>query len=323
MRHAPSAQTGPAPGGATPGWLRWLVLGLLTSLMMAWAPGGAWAQAAPATSGQLLSVPPLSGRIVDQTGTLSAAQQAALSQQLAEIEQRLGSQIVVLLVPTLQGEDIAPFAYRVADQWKIGRRDVGDGVLIVVAKDDRRLRIEVARALEGAIPDLAASQIIERTITPAFKTGDYAGGLQQGITALAARIAGENLPAPDVDGARRGGGSGETWQDLGMFLFMGVPVVGAVLTAMLGRKLGSVGTGVAMGLLGWWWTSSIVLALIALVIAVVLVGAMGVGGGRGASRHGGWGGGSSGGGWGGGSSGGGFSSGGGGSFGGGGASGRW
>ena len=117
----------------------------------------------------------LAGRVIDATGTLTPEQVRALDERLAAIELQRGSQVVVLIVASTQPEDIAAYAQRVADRWKIGRREVGDGVLVVVAKDDRRVRIEVAKALEGAIPDLAASRIIEQTIVPAFRAGDFAG----------------------------------------------------------------------------------------------------------------------------------------------------
>ena len=153
-----------------------------------------WATGALAQD--VLPVPPLSGRVIDETATLSAGQRSALEAKLAAFERDVGSQIVVLLVPTTQPEDIAAYAQRVADQWKIGRRDIGDGLLVVVAKNDRRIRIEVAKGLEGAVPDLAASEIIDRAIRPAFKDGDYAGGLNAGIDQLSARIKGEALPTP-------------------------------------------------------------------------------------------------------------------------------
>jgi uncharacterized protein len=291
--------------------LRWLAA-LLIALALA---GAARAQ-------DVQVVPPLAGRVIDQTGTLGAAEVQALDAQLAAIEQTRGAQVVVLMVPSTKPEDIAAYAQRVADAWKIGRREVGDGVLIVVAKNDRRVRIEVAKALEGAIPDLAASRIIGEAITPAFKTGDFAGGLRAGIERIDAGIAGEGLPAPD---ARRHANGGFDWRDLAVFLFVGVPIAGALLTAVLGRRLGALVTGGAVGTVAWWLTASLLVGGIASVIALVLVGVMGVGSRAGAGRGGGpviWGG--NGGGWGGGrGGGGGFSSGGGGDFGGGGASGSW
>lgn len=276
-------------------------------------------------------VPALSARVIDQTGTLDAAQRQALEDRLAVYEQASGPQIAVLMIATTAPEDMAAYAQRVADQWKIGRRAVGDGLLIVVAKSDRKMRIEVAKALEGAVPDLAARQIIDAAMKPAFQAGDYAGGLQAAIEKLQARIAGEGLPVPTAP-AGRGADEGFGFQDLGLLFFIGVPVVGMLLTGMLGRKLGSVATAGAAGAAGWAFGGGLVMAAIAAVAALVLVGLFGIGSARRASsgmrRSGGmlvppiiWGGGG-GGGFGGGG-GGGFSSGGGGDFGGGGASGDW
>nr|WP_295081448.1 TPM domain-containing protein [uncultured Roseateles sp.] len=295
-------------------------------LCLAWAPA-LWAQ-------DVLPVPALSGRVIDQTATLSAAQQSALEAKLAAFEQAAGSQLVILLVPTVQPEDIAAYAQRVGDSWKIGRRGVGDGMLIVVAKNDRKVRIEVAKALEGAVPDLAASQIIQGAITPAFRKGDYAGGLNLGVDQLLARIRGENLPLPEQhSGGKKASSQGLNFEELGALIFIGVPVLGAVLTGIFGRKLGSLLTGGAAGALGWVLAGSLIVAALAGVVALVLVGVMGVGGGGGRRGGGGGGlgggsgpiifGGGGGGGFGGGGGGGGFSSGGGGDFGGGGASGDW
>jgi uncharacterized protein len=269
-------------------------------------------------------LPPLSGRVVDQTATLSAPQSTALSDKLAAVEQRSGSQIVVLIVPTTRPEDVASYAQRVADQWKVGRKDVGDGIVIVVAKDDRAVRIEVAKTLEGAVPDLAAKRILNEQIVPAFKAGDFAGGLNAAVDRLATRIQGEGLPAPSSGAARQGAEPGVQWNELAMFFFIGVPVLGAVLTGVLGRKLGSFVTGGVAGGLGWWLTASALLAGAAGMLALVLVGVLGFGSNRRSSGPIIWGGGGGGGGWsGGGGGGGGFSSGGGGDFGGGGASGNW
>ncbi len=275
----------------------------------------------------LQPVPALSARVVDQVGALSAEQRAALEAKLADFEAQAGPQIVVLLVASTQPEDIADYAHRVADSWKIGRREVGDGLLLVVARDDRRLRIEVAKALEGAVPDLAARQIIDRTITPAFRQGDYAGGLQAGVDALIARLRGEALPAP-ASGEQRSRVPGFSWDMVGLFFFVAVPIAGAVLSSVLGRKLGTVATAGAAGGLAWLLSSSVLLAVVAGGVALLMLLVMGVGaaGGRGGGGPFIWGGGGGGGGggssWGGGG-GGGFSSGGGGDFGGGGASGDW
>jgi uncharacterized protein len=283
----------------------------------------------------VLPVPPLSGRVVDQTATLTPAQTEALSAKLAAIETARGAQVVVLIVPTTQPEDIASYGQRVADQWKVGRRDIGDGVVVIVAKNDRRVNIEVAKTLEGAIPDVLAGRIISDQIKPAFQANDYAGGLNAAVDRLDKSIAGEALPAPTgnpAGGAAPRAHSGFDLQDLAIFLFVGVPIAGAVLTGIFGRKLGALLTGGAVGGIGWWLTASVLVAGGAGLVALFLVGVMGVGAGRlgrGGSAGplilgglGGLGGGGGGrGGFGGG--GGGFSSGGGGNFGGGGASGGW
>ncbi|MBL8279326.1 MAG: TPM domain-containing protein [Pelomonas sp.] len=278
--------------------------------------------------------PALSGRIIDQTGTLSAAQRTALDSKLAAFEAQSGPQIVVLLVASTAPEDIAAYAQRVADTWKIGRREVGDGVLVVVAKNDRRVRIEVAKALEGAVPDLAARQIIDNALRPAFRADDYAGGLNAALDQLIGRIRGEGLPAPATVPARDGALPGFQLEEIAMFLFVAVPVIATVLTRLFGRKVGSLLTAGGAGYAAWWFTASTFVAVGVGMAALVLVGIIGFGAatgramrrsGRGRPHVGGWDGGSWGGGsWGGGGSdGGGFSSGGGGDFGGGGASGDW
>ncbi len=292
----------------------------LRLLLAAWlwaALGAAWAQ-------DVLPVPALTARIIDQTGTLDAAQRSALEAKLAAFEQASGPQIVVLMVPSTQPEDISSYAQRVADSWKIGRREVGDGLLIVVAKNDRRVRIEVAKALEGAVPDLAARQIIDRAITPAFRAGDFAGGLSAAADALMARIKGEGLPLPEARAPQ--GPQDGSWQELLMFFFVAVPVIGGILSKVLGRKLGALVTAGGAGAAAWIFSASLLIAGAAALLSMLVVGILGVGAlqrgvGRGTRRGGPviWGGG--GGGFGGG--GGGFGSGGGGDFGGGGASGDW
>jgi len=270
----------------------------------------------------LQPVPALQARVTDLTATLSAAQARALEDRLAAFEAAHGSQIVVLLVRSTAPEDIAAYAFRVADAWKIGRRELGDGVLLLVAKDDRKVRIEVARALEGAVPDLAAWRIIDGAITPAFRRGDFAGGIDAGVEALFALIRGEHLPAPE---RATGAGDGAGIEDLGALLFVGVPMLGALLVGMLGRKPGAFATGGVTGLIVHLLTASLFLALVGGLLAVVFVLALGIGGGgRGGPPHRGGGPLIRGGGLGGGCfGGGGFRSGGGGSFGGGGASGSW
>ncbi|CAN7411034.1 TPM domain-containing protein [Polaromonas sp. LjRoot131] len=295
-----------------------LVLGLL---LAAWLPLAAWAQ------GGVQAVPALTAHVMDSTGTLDAAQREALEAKLTAFEQSRGAQIVFLIVPTTQPEDIAAYAQRVGDSWKIGRKGIGDGLLLVVAKNDRKVRIETTKALEGAIPDLAARQVIDTAVTPRFKQGDFAGGLTAAADQLIARISGENLPAPEQGGS---GNEGFEWTDLAVFLFFAVPIGGRIAAMVLGRKFGSLATGGVVGVLAWIFTSSLIVAGLAVLVGTVFalvasLGALGSGG----RSSGGWtsgGVGSGGGGWSGGSSssdGGGFNSGGGGDFGGGGASGDW
>lgn len=289
-------------------WIAWVCL------VLVWLTLPAFAQ---------VPVPPLTARVMDQTGTLTAAQRQALDDKLAAFERERGSQVVVLMVPTTQPEDITDFTQRLGDAWKIGRRDVGDGVLLVVAKDDRRMRIATAKAVEGALPDLLARRIIDQAIAPQFRQGDYAAGLNAGADMILAALRGENLPLPEQQGSL----SDEEgmWVDLLVFLGIAVPLIGAVLRRILGSRLGSVVAGGAVGFIAWNITGLLWIGIAAGLFAVLMslfiaqlpaVPATGRG-----SRHGGWGGGH--GGWGGGSGGGGFSSGGGGNFGGGGASGGW
>ena len=260
--------------------------------------------------------------MIDTTATLDSAQLQALEAKLAAFEKTRGTQIVVLMLPSTLPEDITDYAQRVGDSWKIGRKGIGDGLLLIVAKNDRKLRIATAKTLEGAVPDLAARQIIDRAITPRFKQGDFAGGIDAGVEQLMARIKGEELPLPSEDAATpKRAGSGFQLTDLAVFLFFAVPIGAKLLSGILGRKFGAVATGGAVGVLAWLFTSSLLLAGGAAVIGVLFAlfaslasfgGMRGMGGGM---SSGGWGGGSSG--------SGGFSSGGGGNFGGGGSSGSW
>ena len=265
-----------------------------------------------------LALPPLA-RVTDSTGTLSASQRQALEGKLAAFEQARGSQIAILMVATTQPEPIADFAQRVGDAWKIGRAEIGDGLLIVVAKNDRRVWIAVAKTLEGAVPDLAAARVIREQITPRFRQGDFAGGLDVGLDAIFRLIEGEGLPARQ---ASSGAGSGEDLLvSLVPFIMVGV-IVAAVLRKLFGMPgafLAGGGTGAVAG----WLLSSLKLGLIAGVAALVIGlfgGASRVGRVLGGRRGGVFAPGGFGGGW---SGGGGWSSGGGGNFGGGGAGGSW
>ncbi len=283
----------------------------------------------PVGAQSLQVIPPLTARVIDTTATLDAGQKQALDAKLEAFEKARGSQIVVLMVPSTQPEDIVDYAQRVGDLWKIGRKDVGDGVLLVVAKDDRKVRIATAKTLEGAIPDLAARQIIDRAITPRFRANDFAGGLNAAADQIMARISGENLALPEAENSSSRGGAGFQWTDMAIFLFFAVPIGARLLSRMLGRKAGSLLTGGAVGVVAWLFTASLLIGGIAALVAMLFALIAGLApAGRGAGLGGlgggsGWGGSSGrGGGWGGGG-GGGFSSGGGGNFGGGGASGGW
>lgn len=273
----------------------------------------------PTFAQQVQPVPALSGRVIDLTATLNATQLGHMEARLAELEQREGAQLVVLMVQSTAPEDIAAFANRVGNAWKVGRDGVGDGAIIVVAKQDRAMRIEVAKTLEGAIPDLAAARIIDHTMAPRFREGDFAGGLNAAIDQLAARIAGEPLPEPSPSGPAA---STDSSADTAAALLFGVLAVGQLIGALFGRILGAAllagGTGAAAWLFGMGWPVAGAAALAAGVYVLLATGRSSR-----AWTTGGHGGSSGGSGWGGGSSGGGFSSGGGGNFGGGGASGRW
>ena len=292
---------------------------------MAWAglATTAWAQ-------DLLPVPTLTSRVIDQTQTLAESERADLEAKLAAFEQRKGSQIVVLMVATTQPEDIASFANRVGNAWRIGRKEVGDGILVIVAKNDRKMRIEVAKTLEGAVPDLAAIRIIDEEMKPRFRNNDFAGGLNAAVARLIGLVEGEALPAPS-SGRSEGADEGIDWENLAIFLFVGVFIAAPIVRSIVGKKLGSVVMGGGIGAVAFFLTTSVVIAVLAGFVALMVSlfsAAATAGAGRrgGGGGFGGWGGGGGGGGWSSGGSssgGGGFSSGGGGDFGGGGASGDW
>jgi uncharacterized protein len=291
-----------------------------------------WAFAALAD----VAVPPLSGRVVDQTGTLSASDAAAMTGRLKDLETRKGSQVAVLIVPTTEPEAIEQFSIRVAEAWKIGRKKIDDGALLIVAKDDHKLRIEVGYGLEGALTDVTARRIIDEIIVPRFKAGDFAGGISAGIDRIIRVIDGEPLPAPKPEVSH----SNEVDDTLLNIIFspfglIGYVAIAGVMRHLLGRLLGSGVTAGVIGGLAWFLLGSMILTVILGVAAFVVtmfgdsILAASQEASRNARRSGGGGGWSSGSSssWSGGSSSsssdsGGFS-GGGGSFGGGGASGSW
>lgn len=304
--------------GALSTWLG-RILATLVLLCAFGAPSQAWAE---------IAVPALSGRVIDQTKTLTPEQLRTLDQKLRAIESRKGSQVAVLMVPTTKPEEIEQYAIRVADKWKLGRKKVDDGVILLVAKNDRTVRIEVGYGLEGALTDALSKRIIDEAIIPRFKQQDFYGGILAGLDLIGRAIAGEPLPAPaqkllaDQEG---------TLSSLPV-LFVISLVLGGLLRPLFGSGLSAGITAVVVFIIGWFIAGALITAILGGVIAfiVTLLGG-GLGGltgyygggssGRSSGRssgHGGFRGGSGGGGFG----GGGFSGGGGG-FGGGGASGRW
>jgi len=263
-----------------------------------------------------VAVPPLKARVTDLTGTLSASQVQTLEERLRDFERGKGSQIAVLMLPSTAPETIEQYSIRVANSWKIGRAKVDDGVILVVAKNDRKLRIEVGRGLEGAIPDAVAKRVVSDVISPYFRSGDFYGGIAAGTDTLMKLIQGESLPPPKAQGAseRTEEGYGQLFLIfLLVFLFLG-----GVLAKFLGRLLGATATAGIVGVAAWVVAGTLAVAIFAAVFAFVvtlIVSASGFSSGR-------WGGG----GWssgGGGFGGGGGFSGGGGGFSGGGASGSW
>ena len=267
-----------------------------------------------------VAVPQLTGRVVDQTSTLSSNDIASLDTTLKAFEARKGSQVAVLIVPTTSPESIEQFSIRVAEAWKIGRKKVDDGAILVVAKDDRSLRIEVGYGLEGVLTDATAKRIIDEVIVPKFRSGDFAGGISDGVSRILKVIDGEPLPAPKPE---RVNAYGDIGSSLPVLAF-GVLIVGGFLRSILGRLFGALATGGIAAVVMYFIAGALSLAGLAGIVAFVVTlisDAFASSGGRGGGFGGGFSGGS-GGGFSGGSSGGGFSGGGGG-FGGGGASGKW
>ena len=280
---------------------RWLILFLSGLLSFT-----AWADE--------VAVPPLAARVTDLAGALTAAQQAALESRLQAFEALKGSQVAVLIVPTTQPETIEQYSIRVVEKWKLGRKKVDDGVLLLVAKNDRKLRIEVGYGLEGVLPDVIARRIIAEDIAPHLKQGDFYGGIEVGVNRILAVIKGEALPAPPAQQRQTNGGA--SLESYFPFLLFGALIGAAILRRVLGTFPGALANGGLIGLAVFLLGGGMIFTLLLGVMAFVFA----LGGGRG------WSGGgfsSGGGGFGGGISGGGGFSGRGGDFGGGGASGDW
>jgi uncharacterized protein len=286
----------------------------------------------------LQPIPPLQARVTDLTGTLDDSQRASLEQKLQAFETRKGAQVAVLVVPTTEPEAIEQYSIRVVEQWKLGRREVNgqrvdDGALLLVAKNDRRMRIEVGYGLEGVLTDATSARIISESMSPLFRQGDFFGGINAGLDQMIRVIDGEQLPEPD----HKWKGGTQPIAGALPFLFFAAVIGATVLRRLFGRGVGTIATAGLTGFLAWVLTHILPLALFAGAIGFVFAlftGAFGGGWSNGVSgggrsrryRGGGWGGGWGGGGFGGGGFGGGGGggfSGGGGSFGGGGASGSW
>lgn len=277
---------------------------LAVLLFLCWAGLGA--------AQDLVAVPPLQGRVTDLTGTLTAPQRAALEEPLRAFEERKGTQVAILIVPTTRPEPIESYALRVVEQWKLGRRKVDDGALLLVAKGDRAVRIEVGYGIEGALNDATAARIIAEAITPRFRQGDFYGGLAAGLEQVVRVLDGEALPLPTRRGsAANDNGLGQSWP----LLFIVALVFGGALRQSLGRVPGALVVGGALGVVAWFVIGTLAIAaeagLVGFLVTLLGIGMGGHGGmhGRGGHRGGGFGGGGFGGG--------------GGGFGGGGASGRW
>jgi uncharacterized protein len=264
----------------------------------------------PCISFAQVAVPSLVGHVTDQTGTLTAEQKSTLEQSLMLFEARNGTQLAVLIIPTTLPEGIEQYALRVAERWKLGRKKVDDGLILVVAKDDRTLRIEVGYGLEGALSDIVSKRIISEIIVPRFKQGDFYGGLQLGVEKIMSVVGGEPLPPHQRHSRSTDPSTGEYLLSL-FILLLGV---GGVLRNIFGTVGGSLITGAIVTGLAWLVGVSLFLSAVAGIAAafVTVIGAAKVlhdlGGMSGRGRDG--------------LRGGGFLGGGGG-FGGGGASGRW
>jgi len=287
--------------------VRWKSLLLAGCLLLGIATG----QAADG----LVQIPPLQSAVTDLTQTLSAEEQTALNQKLSQFSQQAGSQVAVLLLPSTQPEDIAQFSIRLAEAWKIGRAKEDDGLIIIVAKNDRKMRIEVGYGLEGAIPDAIAKRIISEQIAPAFKQGQFYQGLNLATDSLIKLIQGEQLPAPTKQSRQA---HADDWMSMLPILMFAAIIGGAILKGMLGDFPGSLVTGGLLGgLAGWLGATALIMGLIGLAAFVFTLAMGGRGGGSYGAYPGGFGG------YSGGSRGPDIFSGGGGGFGGGGASGDW
>ena len=264
-------------------------------------------------------IPPLSARVTDLTGTLSSSERQALEAKLADWEARTTNQLAVLIVPTTKPETIEEYSVRVAEAWKIGHKGKDNGVVFLIAKNDKQMRIEVGYGLEGDLTDVASRRIIGDTVAPLFSQGKFAEGINAGVDRIMAVVGGTDTAATQPPPRRARASHGFDFGTIALIALVVVPALGAVLRSILGNVGGSVAGGAIVGAVTWLIAGSILFGVLAAIVALVVI-AFSSFGGRGPGMWfpgGGWGGG----GWGGG--GGGGWSGGGGTFGGGGASGGW
>jgi uncharacterized protein len=264
----------------------------------------------------LQPVPPLQARVTDLTGTLSASERQTLDAKLADWEARTTNQLAILIVPTTKPEAIEGYSIRVAEAWKLGQKGKDNGAILLVAKDDKQMRIEVGYGLEGVLTDITSHRIITETIAPQFSKGQFAAGLEAGVDRIISVVS-EGKPLPQAAASRRAPAHGFDIGTLALILLVAVPAIGAVLRGILGNVGGSVAGAGVVGAAAWFFAGSVLVSIIAAIVAFIVIGfsAFGGRGGPGMWIPGGGGGG-------GGFGGGGFSGGGGG-FGGGGASGGW
>lgn len=233
-----------------------LLLTRLAGLLLCLFSLLSWAAPASDNSAGLVAIPVLSARVTDLTATLGGEQQAGLEQKLSAFEARKGAQVVVLILPTTQPETIEQFGIRLFEAWKVGRQGIDDGVLLIIAKDDRRLRIEVGYGLEGALNDATAKRIISEIIAPQFKTGNFPAGVSAGIDAILKVVDGEPLPEPAAKSTNRSNAGGAVSlsripESLLFGLLVGVVIGGSILRKLFGNFVGSSVAGAITGVVGW------------------------------------------------------------------------
>ncbi|HXZ47476.1 MAG TPA: TPM domain-containing protein, partial [Usitatibacter sp.] len=246
-----------------------------------------------AEPGEPIPVPKLTAHVIDQTGTLGAAERDALEAKLAAFERERGSQVVVLIVPSLGSEPIEDFATRVTDEWRLGRKGVDDGVLLVIAKQEHRIRIHTGRGVQGTLTDFLSEEIVSDVIAPRFRQGDFAGGIDAGVDAIVKAVKGEDLPLPAARPHERKADFASSYANFVFLAFFLVPIVALVLRGLLGRLFGAGLTGAITGVAAWLVFGSLALGVIVALLAFVFTIFSGAGLVRGIGRGpwGGWGGG--------------------------------